>query len=91
MDEIKEETVSTTDTKKKRPEFKIIGDPIVIGKRGQSGWTLELNKIQWDPANPEIKYDIRTWAPEHKKIGKGISLNKEELVALRDALNSFEL
>ena len=49
------------------------------------GWTKELNKISWNGGAP--KYDIRDWAPEHEKMGKGVTLNDEEFVALKELLN----
>ena len=49
------------------------------------GWTKELNKISWDGRTP--KYDIRDWAPEHEKMGKGVTLNDEEFAALKELLN----
>ena len=54
-----------------------------------SGWTTELNLIAWN--GRPAKYDIRPWAPEHQKMGKGISLTKDELLSLRNLLNSIEL
>lgn len=48
------------------------------------GWTRELNLISWNGGKP--KYDIRDWAPDHEKMGKGISLTKEELEALYDLI-----
>lgn len=39
-------------------------------------WTKELNLISWNGATP--KYDIREWAPEHEKMGKGVTLTREE-------------
>ena len=53
------------------------------------GWTRELNLISWNEKAP--KYDLRDWAPEHEKMGKGITLTAEELKALRDLLNGMEL
>lgn len=44
------------------------------------GWTKEVNLISWNGAAP--KYDIRDWAPNHKKMGKGITLAAEEAEAL---------
>ena len=41
-----------------------------------SGWKKELNLISWNGANP--KYDIRDWAPDHEKMGKGITLTADE-------------
>lgn len=34
------------------------------------GWKKELNLISWN--GKEGKYDLREWAPEHEKMGKGI-------------------
>ena len=39
------------------------------------GWTKEINLISWNGAAP--KYDIRDWAPNHDKMGKGITLTAE--------------
>ena len=46
-----------------------------------SGWTVDLNLISWN--GRPAKYDIRSWAPGHEKMGKGIGLTKEELDALK--------
>ncbi len=32
------------------------------------------------------KYDIRDWAPEHEKMGKGVTLSGEELMKLKELL-----
>jgi hypothetical protein len=53
------------------------------------GWTKELNLISWN--GKEAKYDLRDWAPEHEKMGKGVTLTVEELKKLRDLLNGMEL
>ena len=50
----------------------------------QSGWTKELNLISWNGGEP--KYDIRQWAPEHAKMGKGVSLSREEAEELKKLL-----
>lgn len=53
------------------------------------GWAKELNLVSWN--DKESKYDLREWDPEHKKMGKGVTLNLEELKALKDILNCMEL
>jgi len=53
------------------------------------GWTKELNLISWN--GREAKYDIRDWAPEYEKMGKGVTLSKEELKELRNILNDINL
>ena len=40
------------------------------------GWTKELNRISWNGGEPKL--DIRDWAPEHEKMGKGVTLTEEE-------------
>lgn len=54
-----------------------------------SGWSKELNHISWNER--PAKYDIRDWDPDHQKMGKGITLTREELIALRDLLNQLSL
>lgn len=56
---------------------------------GSRGWNKELNFISWNDREP--KFDIRDWADDHSKMGKGVSLTKDELIALRDLLNSLKL
>ena len=53
------------------------------------GWLKELNLISWNDREP--KYDLRDWAPDHAKMGKGVTLSAEELKKLRDLLNELEL
>ncbi|MPM72636.1 hypothetical protein SDC9_119612 [bioreactor metagenome] len=53
------------------------------------GWKKELNLISWN--DKEAKYDIRDWDLEHKKMGKGVTLNIDELKALKEILNGMEL
>lgn len=53
------------------------------------GWKKELNLISWNDKEP--KFDLREWAPEHEKMGKGITLSIEELKKLKDILNGIDL
>ena len=53
-----------------------------------SGWTKELNLISWNERVP--KYDLRAWSPDHEKMGKGVTLSEEELLALKVLLNKIE-
>lgn len=52
-----------------------------------SGWTKELNKISWNGG--AAKFDIRDWAPEHEKMGKGVTLTEEEAEALYKLLGQY--
>ncbi|OIJ13594.1 hypothetical protein BKP37_09935 [Anaerobacillus alkalilacustris] len=53
------------------------------------GWKKELNLISWNDRQP--KYDLRDWDSDYKKMGKGITLSKEELLELKGILNKMEL
>lgn len=55
----------------------------------KSGWVTELNLVSWGGRDP--KYDIRSWSPDHQKMGKGITLTKEELVSLKKLLDSVDI
>jgi len=52
------------------------------------GWTKELNLISWN--GREAKYDIREWAPEHEKMGKGVTLTGDEAAALKTLLAGID-
>lgn len=60
--------------------FEIVEEIGVISVN-KSGWTKELNKVSWNGAAP--KYDIRDWAPDHTKMGKGITLSEEDFRTLQ--------
>lgn len=62
-----------------------------IGTLSESakGWAKELNLVSWNDKEP--KYDLREWDPEHKKMGKGVTLSVDELKKLRDMLNGMDL
>lgn len=62
---------------------------VAIFSESPKGWTKELNIISWNGREP--KYDLRDWAPEHKKMGKGITLTAEELKNLKDVLNGIDV
>ncbi len=72
------------------PEIKYeIVESIGIVSEGKNGWNKELKLISWNEREPV--YDIRTWSPDHEKMGKGITITKEEALALRDMLNTLKL
>lgn len=53
------------------------------------GWSKELNLVSWN--DRPAKYDLREWAPDHSRMGKGITLSDEEAKMLREALNEIVL
>ena len=71
-------------------EFKYeITERIAVLSTNARGWERQLNMISWNDNPP--KYDIRDWSPDGSLMAKGISMTREELVALRDILNDLEL
>ena len=69
-------------------EFKYeIMQELGILSESKSGWTRELNLISWNGADP--KFDIRDWSPDHEKMGKGISLNADEVDKLKTILEKL--
>lgn len=66
--------------------FEII-ETLGVLSTSMKGWTKELNLISWNGREP--KYDLREWSPEHDKMGKGVTLSKDELEALKDILEKL--
>ena len=56
---------------------------------GSRGWQKEINLVSWNER--KAKVDIRDWAPGHEKMGKGITLNYEELKKLKELLEETEV
>ena len=61
---------------------------IGVLSEGTKGWRKELNLVSWNGREP--KYDIREWAPEHEKMGKGVTLSQEEVKKLCELLKSSQ-
>lgn len=66
--------------------FEII-ETLGVLSTSSKGWTKELNLVSWNGREP--KYDLREWSPEHDKMGKGVTLSKDELEALKDILEKL--
>ena len=69
-------------------KFEIIENLGILGE-GSKGWSKELNLISWNSRKPKL--DIRDWNEDHEKMGKGITLSKEEVKNLKELLNSIDL
>ncbi len=57
-----------------------IKEELGVLSESAKGWSKELNLISWNGGAP--KYDLRDWAPDHEKMGKGITLNMDEVKEL---------
>ncbi len=69
-------------------KYEIIKE-IGIISTSSKGWNKELNLISWNDREP--KYDLRDWDENHEKMGKGVTFTKEELINLKNLLNSIEI
>lgn len=60
-----------------------------IGNLSESkGWKKQLTYTSWNNHAP--KFDIRSWNEDHSSMTKGITLNKEELMKLKEILNTVD-
>lgn len=69
-------------------KFEITNELAVLSESAR-GWTKEINMVSWNDREPKV--DIREWSPEHERMGKGVTLSKEEAKLLRDVLNRMDL
>ncbi len=65
-------------------KYEIVKELGVISENSR-GWTKELNLVSWN--DKPAKFDIRDWAPDHEKMGKGVSLTEEEMETLVQLFN----
>lgn len=71
-------------------EFKYeITQRIAVLSQNANGWERQLNMVSWNDREP--KYDIRDWAPDGSKMGKGISLSHDEIAILKEVLDDMEI
>ena len=64
-------------------KFDIV-DELAVLSESAKGWTKELNMVSWN--DRPAKFDLREWDPNHEKMGKGITLSREEAHELYLAL-----
>lgn len=62
-----------------------IEEEIGVLSESAKGWRKELNKISWNGGT--AKYDLRDWAPNHEKMGKGVTLTEDEIHKLKELLD----
>ncbi|WP_182201476.1 YdbC family protein [Paraliobacillus salinarum] len=61
---------------------------IGVLSESSTGWRKELNLISWNEREP--KFDLRDWAPDYEKMGKGITLSEEEVKQLKALLETLD-
>lgn len=66
--------------------YEILEEVAVLSENAR-GWRKELNLISWNGRPP--KFDLREWAPDHEKMGTGITLTNEEFAELSKTIKSM--
>ena len=66
--------------------YEILEEVSVLSENAR-GWRKEMNLISWNGRPP--KFDLREWAPDHEKMGKGITLTNEEFAELSKTIKSM--
>ncbi|MGE5422581.1 MAG: YdbC family protein [Ignavibacteriales bacterium] len=69
-------------------KFEIISTLGVLSE-GSKGWQKEINIVRWNDRSPKL--DIREWGPEHERMGKGVTLSKEEAVKLVEIIRDLDV
>lgn len=70
-------------------KYEVIRTIGVLSTNEKTGWRRLLRLISWNGG--EAKYDLRDWSPDDEKMGKGVSLTREEAKKLIPLLNEEEL
>ena len=70
----------------KEIKYEII-EQLGVLSESEKAWKKELNLVSWNDREP--KYDLRDWSENHEKMGKGITLNKEEFEKLKEILKNI--
>ena len=68
--------------------FEVIENCGSLSESGK-GWKKEIKLISWNGKEP--KYDIREWSPDGDKMGKGVTLSRDEMRELKKLLNDMNL
>lgn len=67
--------------------YEIIEEIGQVGNPTPSGWSTQLNLVSWNGREPKL--DIRSWNEDMSRMGKGVSLSKEDAKDLALLLNSY--
>jgi hypothetical protein len=54
---------------------------------GGRGWRKELNMVSWNDREPKL--DIREWSEDHSRMGRGVTMTREEAGRLYEYLGTY--
>ena len=69
-------------------KFEIKKNLGIIGE-GTKGWKKEVNIVSWNDRRPKL--DIRDWDETHEKMGKGVTLSKNEVEEFKRLIETIDL
>lgn len=69
-------------------KYEIIKNLMVLSESPR-GWKKEINIVSWNDRKPKL--DIREWGPDHERMGKGVTLSREEVLILQEWLNDQDI
>ncbi|MGE5449972.1 MAG: YdbC family protein [Methanomassiliicoccales archaeon] len=69
-------------------KYEIIKTLAVLSENPK-GWKKEVNVVSWNDRKPKL--DIREWGPEHERMGKGVTLSREEVLMLQEWLKDADV
>ena len=67
-------------------KFEIVKKFGVLSDGGR-GWRKELNSVSWNEREPKL--DIRDWSEDHTRMGRGVTLSRDEAAKLYEQLGAF--
>jgi hypothetical protein len=70
----------------KEIKFEIVRKLGLLSESGR-GWRKELNVVAWNEREPKL--DIREWSEDHSRMGKGVTMTREEAGKLYEYLGLY--
>jgi hypothetical protein len=67
-------------------KFEIVRRVGLLSESNRS-WRKELNVVSWNDREPKL--DIRDWSEDHSRMGKGVTMTREEAGRLYEYLGSY--
>ncbi len=60
---------------------------LAILSDGNRSWRKELNIVAWNEREPKL--DIREWSEDHARMGRGVTLTRDEGARLYESLGGY--
>ncbi len=70
----------------KEIKFEIVRKLGILSDGGRA-WRKELNLVAWNDREPKL--DIREWNEEHTRMGRGVTLTRDEGGKLHEYLGTY--